>query len=179
VIQTKPMRIASTLLLCVMASGLTGCFSSDKFQVRIEIDEKDRATFRAPAMVVYVMLCDKSHPAPVFPEKEQSSIEAWVVDDPGNHYAALTHTDPVRAKQFNVTPSSDDKYVIEFEADDDMRVTGEGSVVAIALFGDTSNYGEHYAIIKLSDNPDREVFAFKLNQNSLKFDPEFVPPEEE
>ena len=178
-IQTRAMRFASTLLLFVMASALTGCFSSDKFQVRIEIDEKDRASFRAPAMVVYVMLCDKSHPAPEFPKEDHSSIEKWVVEDPSGHYKALTRTDPRRAKRFNVTPSNDDTYTIVFEADKDLRVEGEAAVVAIALFGDTSNHTDHFEIIKLSDNPDREIFAFKLTQNSLKFDPEFVPPEEE
>ena len=163
-IQASARRYVTALFLLVLGSGLTGCLASDTFQVRVDLDEEDKKSFRAPSMVVYVMLCDEQHPVPDFPQA--NSIEKWVAEDPGNHYRDLLRLDPPRAKRFIVKPSSSDVYTFEFTADKDLRKTAV--VVAIALFGDTSNHEDHFDSIKLSEHPDRELFAFKLTPNSLE-----------
>jgi hypothetical protein len=166
VIQVSARRCVSALFLLVLGSGMTGCLSSDTFQVRVDIDEEVRKEFRAPSMVVYVLLCDEQHPVPEFPKDQANSIEKWVAEDPGNHYRDLLRLDPPRAKRFIVKPSSTGIYTFEFTADKDLRKTAE--VVAIALFGDTSNHTDHFDSVMLSDQPDREIFAFKLTPNSIE-----------
>lgn len=138
--------------------------SSDKFQVQIRVDDKE--AFRAPSMVVYVMLCDEKHPRPKFAEDQPNSIEKWVVNDPEDHYEHLMRAN--RAKRIIVKPTDAQKrYTIEFTADKDLRKTAE--VVAIAMFGDTSNYRNHHDGAEMAESPDREVYAFLLTPNSIKF----------
>lgn len=159
-------RRVSALGLFVLASGMTGCLSSDTFQVRIEIDEEKPIV--APSMVIYVMLCDPTRKFKGIDDDDAHGIEKWVREatSKGN-FEALSKLKPPRATRFIVKRGSNAAQSFEFTADDDARETGE--LIAIAVFADTTNHANQYRRVVLKEHPDKEVFAFKLDHNSLEF----------
>ena len=153
------MRRPVCIALIALAAALAGC-KVTSYQVEVRVQEPEQ--FRAPSMLVYVLLCDSEHPAPEF--TKETSIEEWVAKDPKKLYRDLSRAG--RARRFVVKPREPQTYTVVFETDKKLRETGQ--IVAIAQFGDTSSYRNHHDRVRVADRPDQEAYVFVLTPNSLK-----------
>lgn len=151
--------MATRATLILFAALMVGCGGfKNSYVVEVRAGEGE---FRARAMPVYVMICDKTYPAPTFGSAKE--IDAWFKEQKVGAYTFKQMETARRAHYFTIRPQEADPPPAELDTGDLKGEDTDMKIVVVARMTKTTR--EHALTEPLSKK--RGTYTFVLTPRKL------------